>query len=300
MTEATIRAKQTHSSVMTVDNTQTSLCVRLYLGGSFDPPHHAHLALLTHAYNRLAVMPATTDTAAGANHNLLIAKFLPTARSPLKTTSTDPKHRLTMLQLACAHLNKQAAFINCIIKPITSINPIRTTSDPNANINIDVITAPLLKTTNPSTALPFAICEQELWRPPPTYTIDTLQALRDKHPKCSLIFIVGADSIASLSQWRDGDRLTEFAHLWIMPRDALQTPEAIRALLPTPMQHQVTQSLQALQQATHGHIYIDTQQVAAISSSQIRQAITHQHYDFVKSALPHSVYSYIMANQLYQ
>lgn len=59
----------------------------LLFGGSFDPPHRAHLAL-----------PQQAAQAIGAD---LIA-YIPAGRAPhkLDREQTDPQHRLTMLQLA--------------------------------------------------------------------------------------------------------------------------------------------------------------------------------------------------------
>ena len=59
----------------------------LLFGGSFDPPHHAHIAL-----------PKQAAKAIGAD---LIA-YIPAGRAPhkLDREQTDPQHRLAMLRLA--------------------------------------------------------------------------------------------------------------------------------------------------------------------------------------------------------
>ena len=61
----------------------------LLFGGSFDPPHHAHIAL-----------PQQVAEAIGAD---LIA-YIPAGRAPhkLDREQTDPAHRLAMLRLALA------------------------------------------------------------------------------------------------------------------------------------------------------------------------------------------------------
>lgn len=66
-------------------------CIRVWLGGSFDPVHLAHLQMITHVYHELM----------GAFPNVdIIAKLLPTAGSPLKTQPTSNQQRLEMLALA--------------------------------------------------------------------------------------------------------------------------------------------------------------------------------------------------------
>lgn len=66
-------------------------CIRVWLGGSFDPIHLAHLQMITHVYHELMRAFPNVD---------IIAKLLPTAGSPLKTQPTSNQQRLEMLALA--------------------------------------------------------------------------------------------------------------------------------------------------------------------------------------------------------
>ena len=50
--------------------------IRVWLGGSFDPVHLAHLQMIAHVYHELMRAFPNVD---------IIAKLLPTAGSPLKT-----------------------------------------------------------------------------------------------------------------------------------------------------------------------------------------------------------------------
>lgn len=73
---------------------QTSApAIRAYLGGSFDPVHNGHLEVALHVYQDL--LPIATQ-----QNRTLHVSLLPNARSPFKAQSTDPAHRLAMLQLA--------------------------------------------------------------------------------------------------------------------------------------------------------------------------------------------------------
>ena len=51
-------------------------------------------------------------------------------------------------------------------------------------------------------------CDLELRRDGPTYTADTLAALRERFPRAEFVFILGADAMMSLHKW---DRLEEIA-----------------------------------------------------------------------------------------
>ena len=66
-------------------------CIRVWLGGSFDPIHLAHLQMIAHVYHELMHAFPNVD---------IVAKLLPTAGSPLKTKPTSNQQRLEMLRLA--------------------------------------------------------------------------------------------------------------------------------------------------------------------------------------------------------
>lgn len=127
------------------------------------------------------------------------------------------------------------------------------------------------------------ICEQEIWQPPPVYSIDTVQALRKSHPHASLIFILGADSAASLPKWRQGIELLDWVHLWVFARGDVQSAEQLQqAWLASAdtachsLQAALTNKIECLMQRPCGRILFDNRDMSAIaniSSSQIRQAL---------------------------
>ena len=49
----------------------------------------------------------------------------------------------------------------------------------------------------------------------PSYMIDTLRLKKSKNPNQSLCLIIGTDSLANLSSWKDSQELKEFCMLWI-------------------------------------------------------------------------------------
>jgi nicotinate-nucleotide adenylyltransferase len=59
----------------------------------------------------------------------------------------------------------------------------------------------------------FAVSRLEIDREGPTYTIDTLRALRSwpQYEQADLFFITGADAIAEIDSWKDHDQLAQLA-----------------------------------------------------------------------------------------
>ncbi len=59
---------------------------------------------------------------------------------------------------------------------------------------------------------------RELQRTGPTYTIDTLEQLRDEEPSTSWFFLVGADAVATFGNWHRAAELTGLAVFVVVDR----------------------------------------------------------------------------------
>ncbi len=64
----------------------------------------------------------------------------------------------------------------------------------------------------------FEIATLELERTGPSYTVDTLAALRAQYPSDRLAWVIGQDSWANLHTWHQWQRLLEFANLVVVNR----------------------------------------------------------------------------------
>lgn len=62
-------------------------------------------------------------------------------------------------------------------------------------------------------------CDLEIARPGPSYTLDTVNALRDSLPKPTvLFFLLGDDCVARLPRWKGIDQLHAMLRFAILPR----------------------------------------------------------------------------------
>jgi nicotinate-nucleotide adenylyltransferase len=57
------------------------------------------------------------------------------------------------------------------------------------------------------------ICDWELRRPGPSYTISTLKRFRREHPRAELFLIVGGDAAATLPRWKDADLFPRYCSI---------------------------------------------------------------------------------------
>ena len=56
----------------------------------------------------------------------------------------------------------------------------------------------------------------------PSYTVDTLRKLNERHPEDQLTFILGGDQACDLRAWREPEGVLELAELGIAEREAVQ------------------------------------------------------------------------------
>ncbi|GAB6933975.1 nicotinate-nucleotide adenylyltransferase [Calditerricola satsumensis] len=149
-------------------------------GGTFDPPHVAHLAAAERVRDELALDEVWFVVAGQPPHKM-------------RDAVSPAHHRLRMVELAVAD--------------------------------------------HPA----FRVCDIELRRPGPSYTVDTVRALRRQHPDAEFYFIVGADMAADLPNWRAIDELKTLVRFV-----ALGRPGYARPVLPGIPLHWVDMPLLAL------------------------------------------------------
>lgn len=63
------------------------------------------------------------------------------------------------------------------------------------------------------------VCDLEIRRDGKSYTVDTLDALREQYPSDELILVMGTDMFLSFSTWREPERISALAALAVMHRD---------------------------------------------------------------------------------
>ncbi len=83
----------------------------------------------------------------------------------------------------------------------------------------------------------FTVDTTEIDRGGKTYTVDTLSYLKQQHKSRTLVFIMGLDSIKSISKWYKWQDLFKYAHLVVMCRDKCKIPTDDSLIQTTTEQH---------------------------------------------------------------
>lgn len=128
----------------------------------------------------------------------------------------------------------------------------------------------------------FFILQNELMRPPPSFTIDTIEELLQTEESSTACYylIIGEDSLASFPKWHRAEEIVRLTPLLIGARSGsisclCDNPEIERAIAKG----------------------ITLTKIIDISSSEVRERIKQQKY--CSHLVPSKVLDYIYANRLY-
>ena len=224
--------------------------IRAYLGGSFDPVHNGHLEVAMFVYQHL--LPIATRL-----HRTLHVSLLPNARSPFKTQSTDPSHRLNMLKLATENTPIQINELELWqAPPVYTINSVRTLRQQYPNDSLIFImgmdSAHSLDKWKDGLRLTDHV---NLW-------VFNRQSSTDVSDGVSEKF---SDSI--ISSKNNTATVQDIAFLKTQLPSSLQ-PHIIDSPIDS-----LNSNNTDLKNAIQGRIYIDSRPITAVSSTQIREQL---------------------------
>ena len=118
----------------------------------------------------------------------------------------------------------------------------------------------------------FVLDERELRRPPPSYSIDTVESLRSEFPGARLFFLIGEDNLAKLDTWRRIGDLRNLVELVVFGRDAVS------------------------ESPLHGHTTLPRR--LDISATEIRERVARG--ASIRYLVPEAVRQLILQHQLYR
>jgi nicotinate-nucleotide adenylyltransferase len=149
--------------------------------------------------------------------------------------------------------------------------------------------------SRPSAGCEWVADDLEVARAGPSYTIDTLQTLRERlGPAPALILILGSDQLHNLATWHRWRDLLDFAHIAVTQRERVPL-----AGLPEPVERLVAQrGVQALPDEAAGSVVFFQMPPVAVSATGLRRQLARG--EFPEALLPAGVADYIRRHQLYR
>jgi len=123
----------------------------------------------------------------------------------------------------------------------------------------------------------FKICDIEFSLPTPSYTINTLEKLKESYPDHQFTMIIGSDNLLNIDRWYDSHRLLKEHSILVYPRPGFAVKNA-------DIKHCDT-------------IKVLKAPVLEISSTLIREGIREGKQ--LRFLVPPGIYDYIRNNRLY-
>jgi nicotinate-nucleotide adenylyltransferase len=123
--------------------------------------------------------------------------------------SFDPVHHghLILAREACERFDlEKVIFVPAAVSPFKN-NPGASSADRLAMLRAAISGEPR-----------FEVDEIELHRPPPSYTIDTVETIRGREAQSELFYLVGHDNVADLSKWHRFNDLKTLVRFVVLDR----------------------------------------------------------------------------------
>ncbi len=117
----------------------------------------------------------------------------------------------------------------------------------------------------------------EMQLPRPSYTIDTLKALKEKFPDDEFYLLIGADNWAAWDRWKSAEEIVRNHHVLVYPRMGYQVD------IPSELAH---------------HVALIDAPVIEISSTQVRSMLAAD--EIPAFYLPDDVLNYAIRHSIYR
>ena len=136
----------------------------------------------------------------------------------------------------------------------------------------------------------------ELKREGKSYTIDTMQVLREQQPKDVLTFCMGMDAFVSINTWQRWQEMLDYVNIVVITRPGFYLPR--EGDVHDWWEQHVVDSAAKLAKSTHGKLLSLELTPLSISSSDLRQRVTER--KSIRYLVPKTVQHYIEQHQLYR
>jgi nicotinate-nucleotide adenylyltransferase len=198
----------------------------------------------------------------------------PTMRLGVFGGSFDPVHNGHLaLARACQH---QAALDEVWFMP-TAVQPLKARG-PHADDKDRIEMLRLATADEPA----WRVCTLEIERGGRSYTIDTMRQLHEELPEATMFFLIGADALRDVTQWKEPRELFQLATPLIVHRPGEPEP--------------VVGTLEELCTNTTQPQAVNMPAVD-VSSTEIRRRVAAG--DSIESLAPRAVSDYIVRHKLY-
>ncbi len=134
------------------------------------------------------------------------------------------------------------------------------------------------------------ISDIEISQNKPSYTVETLEKIKNIHPQSQIYLTIGLDQLINIHTWHRWQELQNYANFYVINRTSIAQSHNLKNKQDISMLENVRKL---------GNVIIDEWQPPYISSTQIREQIMHDNWDNLEKYLDMKVINYIKQHKLY-
>lgn len=97
-----------------------------------------------------------------------------------------------------------------------------------------------------------SVCAYEAEKDAPSYSVDTLDALRLRHPHRTFSWLMGSDQLAAFDEWKDYARLLRAYAVFVYPRSGHPFDPVYEGMTPLVSMPEIDASSSAIRRALRG------------------------------------------------
>jgi nicotinate-nucleotide adenylyltransferase len=139
--------------------------------------------------------------------------------------------------------------------------------------------------------------EREIKRSSASYTIETLQQIKDENPQKQLFFIMGMDSLINFTTWHQWQDILSVCHLVVSSRPDYKMSSLNTEIKAFVNQH-LANNLDHIRHRQAGSIFINHDNNYPISSTDIRALLSQDKP--IEKHLPDFISTFIRQQKLYR
>lgn len=144
----------------------------------------------------------------------------------------------------------------------------------------------------------FILDDRELKRQSLSYTVDTLQEIKNEHPSWQLFFIMGMDSLLTFTTWYQWQKILTLCHLVVNTRPGFELGSLNCETQKLLAEHRLIDVNKIHSSKTGSILFHETTTNWDISSTMVRQKLKEK--NDCSELLPLEIITYINNQQLYR
>lgn len=132
-----------------------------------------------------------------------------------------------------------------------------------------------------------SVWDGEIQRGGVSYTVETLRQIQAEQPQDQLFFLMGADSLSDLPNWRDPSEICDLATIVVVDRPGSENVD-----------YSVLEGVTTSERIDHFRLHLVAMPQLDISSTELRERIKHE--KSIRYQTPRAVEQYIRTAELYK